>query len=305
MIRYFLFVFVFCISSVGGQNFPSKPNNYVSDMSDVLTYEQEESLNRQLSSYEQSTSNQFFVLIMDSLNGSDMASLCQDVFTSWHIGVKEKNNGVLIALFIKDHKFRIHTGYGLEGALPDLRTKDIQDNVMRPAFKEGKYYEGLLLGIGELIKYSQGEFTTSAPKPYKSIPWWIYAYIINGLLLITLILILIFKPLPNKSHRNELLGWGIFVCLMPVLGSLVTLALIIAGLQINYKRYGLLFKHVKRNDRSNRKEKNDSPSWGFFSGWSSSDSGSFDSFGSSDSGGSDFGGGGGGDSGGGGSDSSW
>lgn len=59
---------------------------------------------------------------------------------------------------MNDRKFRIHTGYGMEGILPDLLTKRIQDEDMRPSFKQNNYYEGINNGADKLFYYSKHEY---------------------------------------------------------------------------------------------------------------------------------------------------
>jgi uncharacterized protein len=157
MLNKFLLLFLFPFL-LKGQSFPEKPTNYVTDVAEILDQQQESVLNSKLKSYEDSTTNQFFIYIAQELNDVDMTTLCQQIFDKWEIGKKGKDNGVLIGIFINDRQFRIHTGYGLEGALPDILTKKIQDEVMRPHFKQGDYFGGILDGVDQLIYYSRHEF---------------------------------------------------------------------------------------------------------------------------------------------------
>ena len=39
---------------------------------------------------------------------------------AWGVGGKEFNNGVVLLISKEDHKLNISTGYGVEGALPDI-----------------------------------------------------------------------------------------------------------------------------------------------------------------------------------------
>jgi len=143
---------------INGQNFPDKPANYVTDIADVLSEEQESALNAKCKAFEDSTSSQIFVYTAPSLEGQDMTVLCQEIFTKWEIGQAGKDNGLLIAVFPDNREFRIHTGYGLEGVLPDILTKKIQDETMRPHFKKQDYFTGISEGIDQLIYYSKHEF---------------------------------------------------------------------------------------------------------------------------------------------------
>ena len=59
------------------------------------------------------------------------------------IGKKEKDNGVLILVAMQEQQWRIEVGYGLEGYITDIESKQIAEEYLVPKFKEGKYGEGL------------------------------------------------------------------------------------------------------------------------------------------------------------------
>lgn len=202
MFKHWLII-LFIPFLIKGQNYPAKPSNYVTDETITLTPEQQNVLNQKLKHFEDSTSNQIFIYIASSLNGQDMESLCQEIFHNWHIGQENKNNGVLVAIFINDHKFRIHTGYGLEGALPDLLTKRVQDETMRPYFRGGNYFEGIDRGISELIYYTSHEFTAETSSPVISV-WqgWLIAYVANVILLIIYLVKLGKKKKRRAGFKN-------------------------------------------------------------------------------------------------------
>ncbi|HSN09923.1 MAG TPA: TPM domain-containing protein, partial [Hanamia sp.] len=71
---------------------------------------------------------------------------------------KEKNNGVVILVSANDHKARIETGYGMEGVLPDILSKQIIDERMIPFFKNGDYYAGLNNTVDAIIQAAAGEY---------------------------------------------------------------------------------------------------------------------------------------------------
>lgn len=77
---------------------------------------------------------------------------------------KKKNNGVILLIAIGDRKLSIQTGYGLEGALPDIYTKRIIENDIKPFFKEGNYYAGVDAGTNSIISLVKGEYKNDKPK---------------------------------------------------------------------------------------------------------------------------------------------
>ena len=51
--------------------------------------------------------------------GNDINNYANEVFSSWRIGQKNHENGVLLLVSKGDRKLRIEVGYGLEGELTD------------------------------------------------------------------------------------------------------------------------------------------------------------------------------------------
>ena len=47
------------------------------------------------------------------------ADFSNRLFEAWGLGAKDRNNGVLLAVFLADRKVRIEVGYGLEARLTD------------------------------------------------------------------------------------------------------------------------------------------------------------------------------------------
>lgn len=289
MKRLLLFILAFPFL-LNAQDFPEKPSNYITDETNILSDEQEQSLNSKLRHFEDSTTNQIFVYVASSLNGNDLSDLSQKIFHTWKIGQGDKNNGVLITIFINDNKFRIQTGYGLEGVLPDLVTKHIQDNDMRPFFKENKYYEGIDKGVDQLIYYSKHEFkadNTSTEESDGSLFIFFYAFS-AAFLLIT---ILLARKIQDKPTAKKVLIISSIICfVIPFLGTFILLIMIFIAL--SYRKDLIKTSNVSTWASSSDSSRSSSDS---SSSWSSSDSDS----------GSSFDGGGGGDSGGGGSSSDW
>ena len=271
--------------------YPSAPKNYVTDEAGVLSQEQQQSLNRRLQAFEKESSNQIFVYIAPSLNGQDLESFSQEIFHNWQVGGKDKDNGVLITVFVNDRKFRIHTGYGLEGNLPDLLTKKIQDETMRPYFRQNDFYTGIGKGIDELIYYTAHAYEPEEESAFsmKNIGSWLLGYSINALLLI-LFSVLLFRKKPAKQRTPVMKGFlftiALLLAVIPCIGAIFLFAMLF--LVIDFSKNGGSSSYTGSS----------------YSGSSYSDYNSSSDYSSYDSG-SDFSGGGGGDSGGGGSSSDW
>jgi uncharacterized protein len=262
------------------RKFPAKPTNYVTDQADILTPYEEEQLNTKLRAFENSTSNQLFIYIAGSIQGRNLEAYSKEIFNTWGVGQKDKNNGILIAIFISDRKYRIQIGYGLEAILPSALTKQIQDDDMRSHFREKDFYEGINAGVDQLIYYSKNEFKPRSP--YYNL--WIaagVAYAISILFFIINLLSLRKWINQPKRRKKNILACTIFL-LVPFLGTIVQIGMCTVINDKKESEYDLETDDL--HEKRMRREK-------LSSGGSSS--------------GSSFSGGGGGSSGSGGSSSGW
>ncbi|MCX7833015.1 MAG: TPM domain-containing protein [Ignavibacteria bacterium] len=135
-----------------------KLTEYVVDETNTLSYSQRRILIDKLKSFEDSTSNQVVVYIINSLGGKAIEDFAHEIATKNQIGQKGKNNGVLFLIAMNDRKMRIEVGYGLEGALPDALCKRIIENEVKPEFQKSNYYEGILKGVIAIISATKGEY---------------------------------------------------------------------------------------------------------------------------------------------------
>jgi len=142
--------------------FDVPPNDgYVTDTTatNVLSDEDQEQIVEMLSAYQKETSNQIVVLIVDSLGGESIADVAVQVGRKWEIGTKENNNGILILVSYADREIFLATGYGLEGAVPDIVAKGIIEQEILPKFRDRDYAGGIRAGIATLQKHIGGEYT--------------------------------------------------------------------------------------------------------------------------------------------------
>ena len=142
------------------QNVPPRPNppRLVNDLAGMLRPDEVAQLERKLVAYNDSTSSQIAVVTVPTLGDYDIFDYAQKLYETWGIGQKSNNNGILLLIAQQEHKARIHTGYGLEGAIPDALAKRIISNTIVPAFKQERYYQGLDRATDQLIALAKGEY---------------------------------------------------------------------------------------------------------------------------------------------------
>ena len=82
-------------------------------------------------------------LVVSTLEGEAIEDFSMRVAEAWKLGTKGKDDGVLVVVAVKDRKVRIEVGGGLEGGLTDAQSGRIIRSAIVPAFREGRYGEGL------------------------------------------------------------------------------------------------------------------------------------------------------------------
>lgn len=166
--KFILSLLLVAVSITGwSQQIPPKPNppKLVNDLAGVLSADEEQRLEQQLVAYDDSTSNQVAIVLVNTLDNYPIEEYATRLFREWGIGNKKTNNGVLILAAIADRKLRIEVGYGLEGAIPDITANHIIDDDIKPNFRSEDYYDGLSKAANSIIKAATGEY--KAPKNYR------------------------------------------------------------------------------------------------------------------------------------------
>ncbi len=208
---------VFSFTSAKAQNVIEKPNPpvLVTDLAGVLSPEQKQALENKLVAIDDSSSNQIAVVILPTLDGNPIEEYATKLFRTWGIGNKKTNNGILLLIAIQDKKIRIETGYGLEGAIPDITANSIIDNDIKPAFREQAYFEGIDKATDDIAKAAVGEYKVKRERQAKGKG--------SNLILFVFIVFIIVAILGKKGGGGSNIGGGGFsdIATGMLLGSLL------------------------------------------------------------------------------------
>ncbi len=203
----------FSITNGFSQKIPDRPvpPHLVNDFANMLKPDEVNNLERKLVSFNDSTSTQIAVVIVPSLGGYDKSDFAQQLAEKWGIGKKSHNNGILILVKPKTSDSRgevqIATGYGLEGAIPDITCAEIVDREIIPSFKNGDYYGGLDKGTNTLMALARGEYSAAdydkrakkgsdSPLPF-------------GLIIFIIIIIIIMSKNSGNSNNKHISTSGL------------------------------------------------------------------------------------------------
>jgi uncharacterized protein len=138
------------VLGVFAANFPALTGRIV-DQANVIPAATRTAIEPKLVNLEAKSGIQLVVATVTSLDGQEIEPYANELFRTWKLGEKTKNNGVLLLVAPHEHKVRIEVGYGLEGTLTDALSKIIIVNAIAPRFKAGDFGGGISRGVNDII----------------------------------------------------------------------------------------------------------------------------------------------------------
>jgi uncharacterized protein len=121
------------------------------DQANIIPAETRAAIEPKLVDLESKSGIQLVVATVSSLEGQEIEPYANELFRTWKLGEKQKNNGVLLLVAPNEKRVRIEVGYGLEGTLTDAISKIIITNAIAPRFKAGNFGEGIARGVDDII----------------------------------------------------------------------------------------------------------------------------------------------------------
>lgn len=255
-------------------------NGRINDNANLLTPAARNQIEQDLKFLEEKTTAQIAILTVSDLQGHEIKPFSLKIAETWKLGQKGKDNGLLILYSVKEDRYRIEVGYGLEGAIPD----GVAGNIIREQLRKNAdpkkgtknfdaAFTAAVKSASKIILYEHAKDPSGESMKKKSdeesVLFWVAAVIA--------IVVTLFAGCFNEiagAVVGAFLGWA--VAAMFAFGAAGYAVLIIVGLII-----GLLAKFIVDVALSG------GDGGGYSSGsWSSSSSDSFSG------GGGGFGGGG-------------
>lgn len=152
-------------------HYPTKPaqNIYVTDEAYMISEDDKKTILEMGAALDAKHKAQVAVVTINSLNGESLEEYTNKLFRDWGIGDKKLNNGVLLLIAKKDRKFRIETGYGLEGALTDAWC-GAQLDLMKPYFQAEDYSPAILQAYFRIVEKIYAEYGDEIPYELADMP---------------------------------------------------------------------------------------------------------------------------------------
>jgi uncharacterized protein len=306
----FFLSFVWISSINAAPNYPV-PVGFFVDQANIIDDITETRITARLSALEATSTSEIAVVTVSSLEGYSIEEYSTGLFSYWGLGKEKRDNGVLLLVAPAEREVRIEVGYGLEGALTDYESSLIIETILTPAFREGKYSEGVENAVDALAVAVEGEYSSemTAYDNESGFVGWTMG-IIMLLIFGFFVWVLSSALLMELSRSKSIVGGSVFGGLIGAFvgglnGSWIFSAIVgaIVGAIVDWVISSLpIFKRFRQKAEEQSKRRPPGSSKGGFGGFGGGRSGGGGASGGSSGG---FGGFGGGRSGGGGASGKW
>src|SRR5215475_7432082 len=175
-------------------NFPSLTGRIV-DQANIIPAATRSAIEPKLVDLENKSGIQLVVATVSSLEGQEIEPYANQLFRTWKLGEKQKNNGVLLLVAPNERRVRIEVGYGLEGTLTDALSKIIIANAIAPRFKAGDFGGGIARGVDDIITVLTTDSSEWQKRPSlrldsQQVPDWLTWLLVAGAIaLVTLLIV--------------------------------------------------------------------------------------------------------------------
>ncbi len=140
---------------------------WVSDQAELLSAQEEKTLNLLIDQIEKETTAEIAVVTINDSGRLSPREFATELLNRWGVGKKGKDNGVLIVVVKGARRIEVEVGYGLEPVLTDAQVGEILDRDVVPRFREGDFGGGLVncvQSIGQRIGASLPSPAAVAPR---------------------------------------------------------------------------------------------------------------------------------------------
>lgn len=171
LLKIIIFLFPFFLSAEDEPKIPELKSR-VMDEASVLTESDKTAIINELKELEKSKGSQIAVLTVDTTGELTISEYGIKVAEKWKIGRKGVSDGAILIVAVKDKRMRIEVGRGLEEFLTDLRTKQIQERIIKPEFKKKNMSGGIRLGVEAMVTVAKGAELSLLDLPKKEDKGW-------------------------------------------------------------------------------------------------------------------------------------
>jgi uncharacterized protein len=188
----------------------------VNDVAGVIDPASAAELDRRIRSLEARTKDAVVVVTVKTFAPyASIEEYAVKLFEQAGIGQRANDSGVLIVLAQQERRVRIEVGYGLEEFITDGFAGETIRHQMLPAFREGRFGQGLLAGTSRIIdriadRRGVGPLTPQPPRDRTPEPTPPIAGILVAIVLIVIVSHIrrsIIGPPGRRRRRGPWSGW--------------------------------------------------------------------------------------------------
>lgn len=136
---------------------PGRPTGAVNDFAGIFSAEEKSAIESMSRTILASTSASVVVVSVPSLGDESIETYAVKLFAEWGIGDEKLDRGLLILIAPNEREVRIEVGYGLEPVITDAYSSGVIRNILLPAFKDGRYGEGVASAVDNIGKVISGD----------------------------------------------------------------------------------------------------------------------------------------------------
>jgi len=137
---------------------PPPAGHSIVDLAHVIDPEDAAAMERRHQELFEKTGVAIVIVTVPRLEDETIDELAVRAGSSWGVGRKKEDRGVVVALSVGDRKVFIATGYGVEGFLTDGRTGAILRGAVLPLLKRDEYSKGMLAASDALVSAAASEY---------------------------------------------------------------------------------------------------------------------------------------------------
>lgn len=115
---------------------------FVNDYANIISPDYKSKIEGALTQLYDSGTAEFSIVTIESLEGKDIESYALNL-AQGKLGDKEKNNGLLLLVAVKERKYRFEVGRGLEPVFNDAKIGRIGRDYLVENFRNGDYGRGI------------------------------------------------------------------------------------------------------------------------------------------------------------------
>ena len=169
------------------------------DQFNLLNPSEQAKLSALLRNIKEKSGVEISVYIPAGLQDHAIEEFSMAVAEKWKLGNKKEDKALLFVFAPAERKMRLEVGYGMEGIFTDAYSRRLLDDNVRPYFKEGRYYSGIVNGIYAVQEKIPLGLEKRAKRRSNGIP--------DGIMVWIIILVIVLSVLMRIAQMFGLLGY--------------------------------------------------------------------------------------------------